>query len=61
MEGILLDALATYGFNLTSTLGSAAWLSKPAFLQSFEATSLKKMATRSCLPLVLLLAQWENG
>ncbi|KAG2442547.1 hypothetical protein HXX76_002633 [Chlamydomonas incerta] len=58
LEDILLAALAAAGFD--SALGSPGWRQRPVFLQSFEAASLRYMASRSCAPGILLLGDWED-
>ncbi|GIL42946.1 hypothetical protein Vafri_771 [Volvox africanus] len=58
LEDILLDALTAAGFG--APLDSEAWMRRPIFLQSFEASSLRYLATRTCAPTVLLLGDWEG-
>ncbi|EFJ52138.1 hypothetical protein VOLCADRAFT_33032, partial [Volvox carteri f. nagariensis] len=53
LEDILLAALSAAGFG--APLGSEAWARRPVFLQSFEASSLRYLAARTCAPTVLLL------
>lgn len=60
LEAIVLSALSAAGYPLAATLNSAEWLAAPVFLQSFEVGSLKAMARHSCLPLVLLLGEWDG-
>jgi glycerophosphoryl diester phosphodiesterase len=60
LEDIVLDALQATGYNLSAQLNSPGWLSMPVFLQSFESSSLKRMARRTCLPLVMLLGSQDR-
>ncbi|GIL73020.1 hypothetical protein Vretimale_4661 [Volvox reticuliferus] len=58
LEDILLGALTAAGFG--APLYSDAWTQRPIFLQSFEASSLRYLAARTCAPMVLLLGDWEG-
>jgi len=50
--------LARYGYG--GSLGSPNWLARPAFLQSFEPSSLKRLALLTDVPRVLLLGGWAG-
>ncbi|PNH12368.1 Glycerophosphoryl diester phosphodiesterase, partial [Tetrabaena socialis] len=58
VEDILLAALQRAGFD--APLGSPRWMQRPVFIQSFEASSLRYMAARTCAPMVLLLGDAEG-
>ncbi|GFR41047.1 hypothetical protein Agub_g1481, partial [Astrephomene gubernaculifera] len=60
LEDILLAALHEAGFGAGGPYGSEAWRQRPVFVQSFEASSLRYMAQRTCAPMVLLLGEWEG-
>lgn len=51
-EKIVLDILKEYGYE--GPVNSAKWNKQPIFLQSFEASNLKRLAPMTCLPLVML-------
>ncbi|KAG2499870.1 hypothetical protein HYH03_002161 [Edaphochlamys debaryana] len=59
LEDVMLAALAAAGHPLPP-LGSGAWRRRPVFLQSFEASSLRLLAQRTCAPTVLLLGDAEG-
>ncbi|KAI8474455.1 MAG: PLC-like phosphodiesterase [Monoraphidium minutum] len=56
IQAMLVAALHAAGYG--GRLDSAAWRARPAYIQSFELSSLKDMAAMTQLPLVLLLGGW---
>jgi glycerophosphoryl diester phosphodiesterase len=53
----VLAALERHGYK--GPVGSAAWLARPAFIQSFEAKNLRSLSRRTSIPLVQLLDEWN--
>eukprot|EP00775_Hariotina_reticulata_P005579 gene5579-5817_t len=60
IEQLMLEQLEAAGYANSSPAGSAAWRSRPAFIQSFEPSSLKRLAAVTNIPLVLLMGGWPG-
>jgi glycerophosphoryl diester phosphodiesterase len=58
IEDLVVRALHSSGYK--GRLGSRAWRTRPAFLQSFEVGALKRLAARTSVPLMLLLGGWPG-
>jgi glycerophosphoryl diester phosphodiesterase len=59
-EQLIVDVLHARGYAASSPVNSAAWRAQPVFIQSFEPTSLQRLAAMTRMPLVLLMGGWEG-
>jgi glycerophosphoryl diester phosphodiesterase len=60
IEQLVVDALHARGYTASSPVASDAWRAQPVFIQSFEPTSLRRLAGMTHMPLVLLMGGWEG-
>lgn len=60
IEQLVVDALHARGYAASAPVASDAWRAQPVFIQSFEPTSLQRLAGMTCMPLVLLMGGWEG-
>jgi glycerophosphoryl diester phosphodiesterase len=60
IEQLMLHQLHAFGYAASAPVGSAAWRSRPVFIQSFEPSSLKRLAASTNIPLVLLMGGWPG-
>jgi glycerophosphoryl diester phosphodiesterase len=60
IEQLIVDALHARGYAASAPVSSAAWRAQPVFMQSFEPTSLRRLAGMTRMPLVLLMGGWEG-
>jgi glycerophosphoryl diester phosphodiesterase len=55
LEALMVKTLHAKGYATSAPYGSTAWHRQPVFIQSFEATSLRRFAALTPAPLALLL------
>jgi glycerophosphoryl diester phosphodiesterase len=60
IEQLIVEALHAHGYAASTTVNSDAWRAQPVFIQSFEPTSLRRLAGMTRMPLVLLMGGWEG-
>jgi len=60
IEQLMLHQLHAFGYAASAPVRSAAWRSRPVFIQSFEPSSLKRLAASTNIPLVLLMGGWPG-
>ncbi|KAG2491260.1 hypothetical protein HYH03_010466 [Edaphochlamys debaryana] len=58
MSDIVLNMLRKYGYR--GPVNSAAWVRRPAFIQSFEVGNLKYLSKKTCIPLVQLMDYFDT-
>lgn len=59
IQARVLEALHARGYG-GGPVDSPAWRARPAYIQSFELTSIKDMAAMTRIPLVLLMGGWPG-
>ncbi|KAF6257834.1 glycerophosphoryl diester phosphodiesterase family protein [Scenedesmus sp. NREL 46B-D3] len=60
LEKLIVGALHARGYAASAPVNSAAWRAQPVFVQSFEPTSLQRLAGMTRMPLVLLMGGWDG-
>ncbi|KXZ42399.1 hypothetical protein GPECTOR_152g54 [Gonium pectorale] len=58
ISDIVLNLLKKHGYK--GPINSPAWARRPAFIQSFEVNNLKYLATKTCIPLIQLMDDFDT-